>query len=52
MKWLFRNIHTILLLGGLGLISYSAFLLGDIIGYFVSGLLLVLLAIVINKSNS
>ena len=50
MKWLLNNIHTILLMLGLALITYSAFLFNLILGYFVGGILLVALAIVINFS--
>ena len=52
MKWLLNNIHTILLVAGLGLITYSSFLFNVILGYFVCGILLVILAVVINSSAS
>lgn len=50
MKWLLNNIHTILLISGFGLISYSAFLFNTNLGYLVAGCLLVVLAIIINSS--
>ncbi|HEM2769944.1 MULTISPECIES: hypothetical protein [Streptococcus] len=50
MKWLLSNIHTILLILGFGFIAYAAFLFSAIIGYLVIGLLLVLLAVIINHS--
>ena len=51
MKWLLNNIHTILLMLGLVLITYSAFLFNLILGYFVGGLLLVTLAIYIDNTG-
>lgn len=52
MKWFLNNIHTILLVLGFGLITFSAFLFNQILGYFVGGLLLVALAIIINVSTA
>ena len=52
MKFILNNIHTILLIFGFGLITYSAFLFNLILGYFVGGILLVALAIIINVSTT
>ena len=52
MKFILKNIHTILLILGFLLITYSAFLFNLILGYFVGGLLLVTLAIIINVSTT
>lgn len=51
MKWLLSNIHTILLILGFGFIAYAAFLFSAIIGYLVTGLLLVLLAVIIDQNG-
>ncbi|MCO4533076.1 hypothetical protein Si103_00748 [Streptococcus infantarius subsp. infantarius] len=50
MKWFLNNIHTVLLILGLGLIAYSAFLYSLILGYLIGGFLLVALAVIINNS--
>ena len=50
MKWLLNNIHTVLLILGLGLIAYSAFLFNPVVGYLTSGILLVVLAFMIDSS--
>ena len=52
MKFILNNIHTILLILGFWLITYSAFLFNLILGYFVGGILLVALAIIINVSTT
>ncbi|HEL2318691.1 TPA: hypothetical protein TZM62_000253 [Streptococcus suis] len=50
MKWLLSHIHTILLVLGFSFVAYAAFLFSIKIGYLVTGLLLVLLAVIINHS--
>ena len=52
MKWLLNNVHTILLMLGFGLITYSAFLFNHVLGYLVCGILLVVLAIIIDTSTT
>ena len=52
MKWLLNNIHTILLMLGLVLIAYSAFLITPVIGYLTSGVLLVVVAFMIDNSSN
>ncbi len=52
MKWLLNNIHTILLMLGLMLIAYSAFLITPVIGFLTSGVLLVIVAFMIDSSSN
>lgn len=50
MKWLLNNIHTIILLIGIGLIVYGLFLISQTIGYIGSGLLAIVLATYIDRN--
>ena len=50
MKWLLNNIHTIILLIGIGLIMYGLFLISQTVGYIGSGLLAIVLATYIDRS--
>lgn len=50
MKWLLNNIHTIILLIGIGLIVYGLFSINHTVGYIGSGLLAIVLATYIDKS--
>ena len=50
MKWLLKNIHTIILLIGVGLIVYGLFLISQIVGYIGSGLLAIVLATYIDRN--
>ena len=50
MKWLLNNIHTIILLIGVGLIVYGLFLISQIVGYIGSGLLAIVLATYIDRN--
>lgn len=52
LKKIFNHIHTILLLIGIGFISYSLFLMNEIIGFLGTGILLVMLALLINLENT
>ncbi|HEP1404243.1 phage protein [Streptococcus pyogenes] len=44
-----KNIHTLILLVGLGLLMYGLFLFGDKVGFIASGLILVILAIYVDS---
>ena len=50
MKWLLSNIHTIILLIGIGLIVYGLFSISQTVGYIGSGLLAIVLATYIDKN--
>lgn len=50
MKWLLNNIHTIILLIGIGLIMYGLFLISQTIGYIGSGVLTIVLATYIDRN--
>ena len=50
MKWLLNNIHTIILLIGIGLIMYGLFLIGKTVGYIGSGVLAIVLATYIDRN--
>lgn len=50
-KWLLLNIHTILLIVGLGFIALAAFLFSSIFGFLVLGVSCVLLGLVIDKNR-
>lgn len=50
MKWLLNNIHTIILLIGIGLIMYGLFLISQTIGYIGSGVLAIVLATYIDRN--
>ena len=51
MKWLLNNIHTFVLLLGIGLFVYGLFLFGQKAGFIGSGIILVLLAIYIDNTG-
>lgn len=44
-----KNIHTLILLVGLGLLMYGLFLFGDKVGFIASGLILIILAIYVDS---
>ena len=50
MNFILKNIHTIILLIGIGLIVYGLFLISQKIGYIGSGLLAIMLATYIDRS--
>ena len=50
MKFILKNIHTIILLVGIGLIVYGLFAISQTVGYIGSGIILILLAIYIDKT--
>ena len=50
MKWLLNNIHTIILLIGIGLIVYGLFSISQTVGYIGSGLLAIVLATYIDRN--
>ena len=50
MKWLLNNIHTIILLIGIGLIMYGLFLISQTVGYIGSGVLAIMLATYIDRN--
>ena len=50
MKWLLNNIHTIILLIGIGLIVYGLFSISQTVGYIGSGILAIVLATYIDKN--
>lgn len=52
LKKILNHIHTILLLIGIGFISYGLFLMNEITGFLGTGALLVLLAMLINLENT
>ncbi|UMY67455.1 hypothetical protein ML603_06075 [Streptococcus dysgalactiae subsp. equisimilis] len=47
--FILKNIHTLILLAGLGLLMYGLFLFGDKIGFIASGLILIVLAIYVDS---
>ena len=51
MKFILKNIHTIILLIGIGLIMYGLFLISQTIGYIGSGLLAIVLATYIDRNG-
>lgn len=51
-KKILGQVHTVLLLIGLGLIANGLFLLGPIVGYIGAGVILSVLAIYINETRS
>nr|DAI28269.1 MAG TPA: Protein of unknown function (DUF1056) [Caudoviricetes sp.] len=48
---LLNQIHTILLLTGLGFLIYGLFLIGQIVGYIATGIILCLLGLYIDKTK-
>ena len=50
MNFILKNIHTIILLIGVGLIVYGLFLISQKVGYIGSGLLAIVLATYIDRS--
>ena len=50
MNFILKNIHTIILLIGIGLIVYGLFLISQTAGYIGSGLLAIVLATYIDRS--
>lgn len=50
MNFILKNIHTIILLIGIGLIVYGLFLISQTIGYIGSGVLAIVLATYIDRS--
>lgn len=48
LKKILNHIHTILLLIGVGFISYGLFLIDEVTGFIGSGILISLLAALIN----
>lgn len=50
MKWLLNNVHTIILLIGIGLIMYGLFLISQTVGYIGSGVLAIVLATYIDRN--
>ena len=50
MKWLLKNIHTIILLIGIGLIMYGLFSISQTVGYIGSGVLAIMLATYIDRN--
>lgn len=51
-KKILGQVHTVLLLIGLGLIANGLFLLGPVVGYIGAGVILSALAIYINETRS
>ena len=51
MNFILKNIHTIILLIGIGLIVYGLFLISQKVGYIGSGIILVLLSIYIDNTG-
>ena len=51
LTWISLNIHTILLLVGIGFISVSAFLCSEIVGYLVLGIGCVAVSVLISKGR-
>ncbi|HHR7905702.1 TPA: hypothetical protein ACS9R9_002111, partial [Streptococcus agalactiae] len=47
--FILKNIHTLILLVGLGLLIYGLFLFGDKVGFIASGIILVILAIYVDS---
>ena len=50
MKFILKNIHTIILLIGIGLIMYGLFLISQTVGYIGSGVLAIMLATYIDRN--
>ncbi len=50
MNFILKNIHTIILLIGIGLIVYGLFLISQKVGYIGSGILAIVLATYIDRS--
>ena len=50
MKFILKNIHTIILLIGIGLIVYGLFSINQTVGYIGSGLLTIVLATYIDRN--
>ena len=50
MNFILKNIHTIILLIGIGLIMYGLFLISQTVGYIGSGLLAIVLATYIDRN--
>lgn len=50
MNFILKNIHTIILLIGIGLIVYGLFSINQTVGYIGSGIILILLAIYIDNT--
>ena len=50
MKFILKNIHTIILLIGIGLIMYGLFLIGQTVGYIGSGVSAIVLAAYIDRN--
>lgn len=48
LKKILNHIHTILLLIGMGSLSYGLFLIDEVTGFVGSGILISLLAVLIN----
>lgn len=48
---LLNHIHTVLLLIGLMFLIYGLFLIGDVIGYIATGLILCLIGVYIDKTK-
>ena len=51
MNFILKNIHTIILLIGIGLIVYGLFSISQTVGYIGSGIILVLLAIYVDNTG-
>ena len=51
MKFILKNIHTIILLIGIGLIMYGLFLIGQTVGYIGSGVQAIVLATYIDRKD-
>ena len=51
MNFILKNIHTIILLIGIGLIVYGLFSISQTVGYIGSGIILILLAIYIDNTG-
>ena len=50
MNFILKNIHTIILLIGIGLIVYGLFSISQTVGYIGSGLLAIVLATYIDRN--
>jgi len=50
MNFILKNIHTIILLIGIGLIVYGLFSINQTVGYIGSGLLAIVLATYIDRN--
>ena len=50
MNFILKNIHTITLLIGIGLIMYGLFLISQTVGYIGSGVLAIMLATYIDRN--